>query len=372
MSRVAATLHASHLPDAGVSCLVHFAGDVLVVEGPETFRVPAASLLLSTGGFHDDTLFVNWEATAALYSVVIADPAAQKDLAASAPATLSAAFHRKRGELDYHRNKWRVVLGILGTVCLGLLVAWWQSEAIIGWLASKVPIEREERLGAMGLAQLKVASKLQHGGPAAQAVTEIGSRLTQGSRYKYQWLVQEDTTINAFSLPGGIVVINTGLIAATEKPEELAGVLAHEVQHVEGRHALEQMIHSAGWAGILAATLGDVSALTGVLIHQAGSLRHSRQLELEADAEGVKNLARAGIATTGVAQFFSRMAAEQTRTGRESVIALLSTHPATGDRLQRAEALAKAIPCGCQPLVYDWSAVREAARQATDRGEPPK
>ncbi len=363
MNKVSALLHARHLPGAGVPCVVHFAGDVLVVDGPEQFDVPADSLQVSTGGFHDDTLFVSWARAADQYSLVITDLSAQRELAASAPSALRAAFGRGRRELDYHRGKWTAVLSMLGLIGIGLLVGWWQSEAIIGWLASKVPLEREERLGAMGLAQLRIDADLQEGGAAVEAVAEIGSRLTQGSRYQYQWFVNDDAAINAFALPGGIVVVNAGLIAATETPEELAGVLAHEVQHVEGRHALEQMIHSAGWAAFLAVTLGDVSALGGVLIHQAGSLRHSRQLELEADSEGVKNLARAGISPHGVAQFFKRMEAEQARTGGESVIALLSTHPATGDRLEEAAALADATPCDCQPLQYDWNAIREAVKK---------
>lgn len=359
MNKVAALLHARHLPGAGLPCVVHFTGDLLVVDGPEHFDVPAESLQVSTGGFHDDTLFVSWARSTEQYSLVITDPVSQRALATSAPAALTAAFSRGRRELNYHRGKWTAVLGILGLAGFGLLIGWWQSEAIVGWLASKVSLEREQRLGAMGLAQLRIDADLQQDGVAADAVADIGSRLTQGSRYQYQWFVNDDATINAFALPGGIVVVNSGLIAATETAEELAGVLAHEVQHVEGRHALEQMIHSAGWAAILAVTLGDVSALGGVLIHQAGSLRHSRQLELEADSEGVRNLARAGISPHGVAQFFKRMQAEQARTGGESIIALLSTHPATGDRLEQAAALADATPCTCQPLRYDWQTVRE-------------
>lgn len=370
MIKVAATLHARHLPGAGVPCVVRFAGDVLVVEGTEVFEVPSDSLQVSTGGFHDDTLFVSWARATEQYSLVVTDPAAQRDLVASAPPGLSVALSRSHRELGYHRGKWRLVLSLLVLTGLGLLMGWWQSEAIIGWLAGKVPLEREERLGAMGLAQLRLETKLRQDGAAAGVIADIGSQLTEGSRYRYQWFVNDDPAINAFALPGGIVVVNAGLVAATETPEELAGVLAHEVQHVEGRHALEQMIHSAGWAAILAVTLGDVSALGGVLIHQAGSLRHSRQLELEADSEGVRNLARAGISPHGVAQFFTRMEAEEARTGGESVIALLSTHPATGDRLERAATLAEATPCECRPLEYDWNSIREAVRKdSQDAGD---
>ncbi len=370
MSRVTALLHARHLPGAGASCTVHFAGDVLVVEGSEQFEVPADALEISTGGFDDDMLFVNWARANEQYSLVVTDPAAQQVLAETAPPTLRAAFGRSTRELRYQRRKWTTVVTIVGLLCAGLLVGWWQSEAVIGWLAGKVSLEREERLGEMGLKQLQGESRLKQDGAAAEAVAGIGSRLTQGSHYHYQWFVNDSPEINAFALPGGVVVVNSALIAATETPEELAGVLGHEVQHVEGRHALEQMIHSAGWAAILAVTLGDVSALGGVLIHQAGSLRHSRQLELEADAGGVETLARVDISPHGVPQFFERMQAEQARTGGESVIALLSTHPATGDRLERARKLADAASCECKPLEYDWAAIRAAAQEQSEESGP--
>ncbi len=78
------------------------------------------------------------------------------------------------------------------------------------------------------------------------------------------------------------------MIEAAGSAEELAGVLAHEVQHVEQRHTLQQMIHTAGWAAVLAVVLGDVSAITAIVIHQLGNLRNSRKLEAQADAEGIE------------------------------------------------------------------------------------
>ena len=126
-------------------------------------------------------------------------------------------------------------------------------------------------------------TELTQEGLAAKTVAEIGSRLTVGSRYKYRWYVSNDKEVNAFALPGGIIVINAGLIAKAGSADELAGVLAHEVQHVEHRHTLQQMIHAAGWAAVLAVVLGDVSAITAIVVHQLGNLRNSRKLEAQAD-----------------------------------------------------------------------------------------
>jgi predicted Zn-dependent protease len=105
------------------------------------------------------------------------------------------------------------------------------------------------------------------------------------------------------------VVVNAGMITAAASAEELAGVLAHEIQHVEHRHTLQQMIHTAGWAAVLAVVLGDVSAVTTVVLHQLGNLRNSRKLEAQADLEGMKAMARAGIPLGGLVSLFKRLEA---------------------------------------------------------------
>jgi predicted Zn-dependent protease len=197
-------------------------------------------------------------------------------------------------------------------------------------------------------------------------VADIGARLTKGSRYQYRWYVSDEREINAYALPGGIVVVNAGLIENADSAEELAGVLAHEVQHVEYRHTLQQMIHTAGWAAVLAVALGDVSAITAIVLHQLGNLRNSRQLESQADAEGMKALARAGIPLEGMPSLFRKLQAEQEKKGGDGV-ALMSSHPATAERIADLEQLGRTLKCDCPPLAatmgIDWSAVQAAAAQ---------
>lgn len=364
MDPVRIILHATHLPPAGVTCQACFVGDVLQVDGPVSCQVPAKTLDVRAGGFNDDTLFLSWRDGEAHYSAAVADVATRRALLDAAPPALRLLLQRGHGELNYHRVKWHAVLGVLAAVLLAVGLAWWQSDVLTSWLASKVSLATEERLGKALLAQVRADNQLSQEGAAAEAVQAIGDRLTAGSRYTYQWYVADDDSVNAFAIPGGIVVVNSGLIAKTGAPEELAGVLAHEVQHVERRHTLQQMIHTAGWAAILAVALGDVSAISGVLIHQLGNLSKSRQLESEADAEGLKALARAGIPLDGLERFLRGLKAEEDKAGTGAGIALLSTHPATTERLASIAALAKLTPCPCQPLAYDWDAVRASLARA--------
>jgi predicted Zn-dependent protease len=103
-----------------------------------------------------------------------------------------------------------------------------------------------------------------------------------------------------------------------------------------------------------------VSAVTGIVLHQLGNLRNSRKLESQADAEGMKALARAGIPLDGMVTLFRKLQKEQKRLGAEGP-ALLSSHPATDERIAELERIARTLKCDCRPLTLDWAAIQAAA-----------
>jgi beta-barrel assembly-enhancing protease len=364
VSEVAGLLHGPELPAAGVPARLHFHGDYLRVTRAEggAQDLPAESLTVSVTGFNEDTLQLSWQGLGATHAVTIADPAAQRALLVNAPAGIARQLKGGHSTIQYHRRKWNTLVGILAGLVLLVGIAWWQSEAITQWMANRVSLETEIGIGDRALAQLEMEHTLTQEGPAAQTIADIGARLTQGSRYRYRWYVSDEREVNAYALPGGIVVVNAGMIEAATSAEELAGVLAHEVQHIEHRHTLQQMIHAAGWAAVLAVVLGDVSAITAIALHQLGNLRNSRKLEAQADTEGMKALAGAGIPLDGMATLFRRLQAEQERRGGEGV-ALLSSHPATEQRIAELQRLSGSLKCDCKALGIDWPAVQAATRQ---------
>ncbi len=364
MSDVAGLLHGPDFPVAGVPARLQFIDQHLRVslEGGAFEDVPVESLNVSVTGFNEDTLELAWEHAGHSHAVTIADGQAQRTLLDSAPTSIAKKLGRGHATVRWHRRKWNAVLGVLAGLALLVLVGWWQSEAITAWLANRVSMETEVSIGERALEQLEREHVLTQEGLAAQAVGDIGARLTQGSRYKYRWYVSDEGEVNAYALPGGIIVVNAGMIEAAGSAEELAGVLAHEVQHVEHRHTLQQMIHTAGWAAVLAVVLGDVSAITGIVIHQLGNLRNSRKLETQADVEGLKAMARAGIPLDGLPVLFRKLEKEQRRLGGEG-IALLRSHPATEERIAELEQLAATLQCHCRPLAIDWPAVQKATKE---------
>jgi predicted Zn-dependent protease len=153
--------------------------------------------------------------------------------------------------------------------------------------------------------------------------------------------------------PGGHVVVFTGLVHATESAEELAGVLAHEMQHVLLRHTLRAMVRGLGVRATLSVLLGGAGELgnvTGALIEQWGGLRFSRSQESDADLAGVTLLQAAGIDPHGMVTFFEHLA----QRGGEPP-AFLSTHPASAARAKAIlDRIAGSPSVPALPYAWDW------------------
>jgi beta-barrel assembly-enhancing protease len=364
VSEVDGRLHGPHLPASGIPARLCFDGELLRVAGQEREweEVPAESLAVSITGFNEDTLQLSWQKSGESHAVTVADADAQRRLLEDAPPGIARRLARGHSKIQYHRRKWQVVIGAVIAFVLLMGLAWWQSEAITQWMANRVSLETEIGIGDRALGQLELEHTLTQEGPAAEMIARIGARLTATSRYRYRWYVSDEREINAYALPGGIVVVNAGMIEAAQNAEELAGVLAHEVQHIEHRHTLQQMIHAAGWAAVLAVALGDVSAVTAITLHQLGNLRNSRKLEAQADTEGMKALARAGIPLQGMPALFRRLHLEQEGRGGDGV-ALLSSHPATAQRIADLEQLAGSLRCDCRTMEVDWPGIQKATRE---------
>lgn len=235
---------------------------------------------------------------------------------------------------------WSVVGVFVLMPVLLLLLLFWQADRIAGAIAGRIPVAQEQQFGRRVFQAMRGSLRLQDSGADAELLRSLGTRLTAGSRFQYEFHVAENPAINAFALPGGVIVVHTGLIRATRSLEELAGVLAHEVQHVERRHSLKAMIKETGLRGLWAAASGDLGAtLAGQAALQLGSLRFSRDAEREADARGFETLVKLDIDPQGMVDFFGTM----DREAKNSPPAWLSTHPASEARRQSLRAMRETL-----------------------------
>jgi beta-barrel assembly-enhancing protease len=335
------------LPTSGVwGMLVVRITGIEITTGEQTQRATFNQLQLREVGFGTPGVELAWTANGETWAVHVLDPVAAASLLAS-PAIShlphAQALKSQRRRHSTSRTLGWSLLGLFVLLPLILLVVFFmQADRLAGWVAERIPIEQEIRFGQQAFDSMKSSLKLQDEGAAYQAVNDIGKRLTQGSTYPYQFHVVNDATLNAFAMPGGIVVVNTGLIKATKRAEELAGVLAHETQHVEQRHSIEGIIKQMGLQAVWLLLTGDLgSSIAGQAALKLTSLKFSRDAESEADAKGFDTLVKQGIDPSGMPEFFKTMSEQ----AADAPAAFLSTHPLSEDRQaklsERAEGLGK-------------------------------
>jgi predicted Zn-dependent protease len=164
-----------------------------------------------------------------------------------------------------------------------------------------------------------------------QYVQEIGQQLAATSDrpdLPYTFQVVRDNSINAFATMGGFVYLHTGLIKTTDNEAELASVIAHEIGHIVGRHSITQLRNTALAQGLLSAAGLETKTWVQLAVNLAYNLPNSRKDELEADRLGLNNLAEAGYAPTAMISLMGKLAQQG-----GSTPTILSTHPATGDRI---------------------------------------
>jgi Zn-dependent protease with chaperone function len=362
MRTLAARCFGPGLPAVGVAVRAIAEARGLYVEAGEMRReLPWAGVTARRGGFNDGEVQLQFEDGGRW--VVSFDASVMNQLRTNAPPALAAALEQTtRGApmAGYRRALgWSalVLFLVLPVALLGLFV--WQSARIAEWGAARVSIAAERQLGEHAFAAQRGQLKLLESGPAIDAVQKLGERIAAGSRYKFSWYVAEDPSVNAFAIPGGIVVVHTGLISSASDVEELAGVLAHEIQHVELRHSLRAVVHQLGWRALLAFLLGDLGTV-GDVAASLGELGFGRDQESEADRAGFSALGRAGIDPQGMLRFFEKLAKDEVDVPR-----WLSSHPASADRLSALRELAKSSPAANPtfPIEIDFAAVKASLKR---------
>lgn len=329
-----------------------------------------SEITVRKGGFNDSRLMVEWTGVAGRYALAVADApdvaVLRAHLREHAPKSAGPAGSGRMG-VDGATRAWSHgifwVTIVLPMLLLGAII--WEHDRIAGWIVSLAPVAQERKLGEIVFNHTRAKLKLVDG-PPAMMVREIGARLTAGSAYQYEFHVAEDATVNAFAMPGGFVVVHTGLLALASSAEEVAGVLAHEVQHVELRHSLKGMAKSAGLAVMVSLVFGDLGGIASMGADLIG-LKFSRAHESEADAQGLAALVKAGIAPAGMRDFFRKMGEQE-----KLNLGWLSSHPASEDRFAALDRAIKALPpaaLAAKPLAYDYAAIK-AALPATKAPAP--
>lgn len=216
----------------------------------------------------------------------------------------------------------------------------------------RVSMSAEQEV-AMGL-QAAPAMAEQHGGvhpdPQLRAmVARVGAKLIaanaqgawapQFAKYRFNFhLLRDPRLVNAFALPGGQIFFTYGLLQYLETEDEVAGVLAHEIGHVVGRHSAEQMAKSQMWAGIAQAAgmAGsdfnmNPQQIVG-LVYQVTTTSYGREDETQSDQLGVRFMVNAGYKPEGLLRVMEVLKAQGGSGGGPE---FLKSHPDPGNRIEK-------------------------------------
>ena len=232
-----------------------------------------------------------------------------------------------------------------------LFFAFVSSEIEARSLIDSVSLSLEQEIGYLDYRKVIAENPpVQLPEPEAAHLQSIFNRVVAASNrkneLKFSLTVIQDNSINAFSLPGGYVFVNSGLLKFAEDDDELAGVLGHEVAHIDRNHSMKTIVRILGMSVfarfIVARSATERQQLVNRFVQCSigiAGLGYSRELEYEADRFGVAFLEKAGYDKKGLIHFWRRYQAGDGDDSAPGFFRMFATHPPVSDRLARIEAL---------------------------------
>lgn len=249
----------------------------------------------------------------------------------------NADFHQKK---SFQVNKLVLVVLVLlalgiGLIALGYFVV---VPAIAEKLAEKIPVSYEEKLGETIYSNS--IKKEQVNDSSTILLNSFFNELNYPSDYHIKLTVVKSDIVNAYAMPGGHIVVYEGILRKMNGPTELAALLSHEFSHVQLRHTTKGIFRSLSAYMLLTLLPGDGGGFATKVLQNANELKqlgYTRELEEEADRNGMRLMQQNKVDINGMKQLFETLKTQET--GAEP-FQFLSTHPLTDARI---EAVTKEI-----------------------------
>ncbi|TDJ68569.1 MAG: M48 family metallopeptidase [Planctomycetota bacterium] len=338
-------------------------GIVARAEDGEEVRIAWQGMRIERGGASGDV--VSCHAPHGRAAIFSEEPEFLRELESIGGNEVSDELARLAGERIAtrrgHAIRWSIVLVLLVLV-LGAIPRVFRKS--IDGVVSALPYSVDEAIGKAVSETMEPGGKEVEDEQVRAAIQVMIDRLAaqlEDEHLSFEFRVIENDQVNAFALPGGYITVFTGLILEAERPEQVAGVLAHEIAHVMHRDGLRRIAHSIGvWVGI-ELILGDAEGLQAIakkLFTLATVNDYSQDQEREADAEGVRLMIAARLDPHALAEFFELL--ERKYGDVPDPLSWLSTHPLYGERVSAIETQVDELASeeSWEPLGVDWATVR--------------
>lgn len=261
-----------------------------------------------------------------------------KDLENYLPARTASKFWRCVHYAETH--KLVIAIAFVGVALASAALLKYGVPVMAKYAALATPASMEKDLGKQTLDTLDndklgafSASKI----PAAKqkeveaALAAMCAKTNNCPVYQLNFRKSPEIGANAFALPGGYMVITDELIDLAKSNDEIVAVLAHELGHVKGRHALRQTLQGTVSGLIILAITGDVSSIASGLPALMMNMSYTRELETEADNYSLQSLKAACIPTQAFASLLMRL--EKSHGGGGAMPEIISSHPDSKSRI---------------------------------------
>jgi predicted Zn-dependent protease len=212
-------------------------------------------------------------------------------------------------------------------------------------------LEKETKVGRQLAGEVDQKAKFITDPVVTEYINRVAQNIVLHSDAKVPFTIKviDSADVNAFALPGGFLYVNSGAILAADSESEIAGVMAHEIAHVAARHGVEQASKGT-LLQYLSIPLIFVGGPLGTIVQNAANilvpltfLKFSRGAEEEADRLGLQYMWASGYDPTSMLSFFEKLKAKEKK-APGALAKVFSTHPATGDRIDKARLLLTRFP----------------------------
>lgn len=311
----------------------------IALSGDDIARVyPAASVTMA-------------EPFAQANTVLYFNDGARCEVAGEARAALAVALGYRRSRVERWQERWPAALAALVLLLALLLAAWrWGVPAVADGIALSLPPTADKALGHSTLAALESGRMLQPSRLSDERIAQVQAVLRKvlpaHPRMPVRLLVRDAPRFgaNALALPDGTIVITDLMVreiigkqdSFSEYAEaQLAGVLAHELGHVESRHSVRLLARSSLTAALSAALIGDFSVVAAGVPAILMNMQHSREMEADADNYALATLRQRGLPSGPLADLFDDSAEQEEEGQAWNLQSYIGSHPLSAARSKR-------------------------------------
>lgn len=257
----------------------------------------------------------------------------------------------------------KVIIGLTAVfIGLMLLIYFFVLPPLAEFMAGQIPVEYEEQLGESvyqsHLEYMDVNDSLTYW------TNDFAKHMDFHTEYPIHITVVNLDMVNAYALPGGEIVVFSGILKEMENKEELAALLAHEVSHVHYRHSLKTISRNLSGYLFMSLLFGDISGVTATIAensHALSSMQYSRKLEEEADKKGLEILSTNHLSQYGFVHLFERL---KKQGDAPEYLQFLSSHPMIDERIHYSKEIAEHqqnLEASNPMLDEDWMNIKRLA-----------